>query len=390
MTGTEPLVKKMTAPTEYLKDMEQTDPSLREKLFSYLDKLIFSPFTNYEVSAALESSRPTPRDLAALLSPAAEKRLEDLAQQARRLTRKHFGNSINLFTPLYIANYCENSCLYCGFNSKNNIIRARLNDEEIERELKTIAQTGLSEILILTGESRKKSNLDYISRAAELARKYFHLVGIEIYPLNSDEYATLQKKGVDYVTVFQETYDVKRYAALHPYGRKKFFSYRFNTQERALTGGLRGVGFGSLLGLSDFRIDALATGIHAYLIQRKYPHAEISFSCPRLRPIPGNPLPLAGIISQKNLLQIICAFRLFMPFASITVSSRENIIFRNNIVDIAATRISAGVHVSIGGHCGQIKGDEQFEIDDSRSIAEIISMLKKRGLQPVLSDYLYV
>ncbi|MDR2827405.1 MAG: 2-iminoacetate synthase ThiH [Candidatus Adiutrix intracellularis] len=390
MTETKLPVKNMTAPTEYLKDMEQTDPALIEKLFSYLDEINFGPFTNYEVSAALESRRPTPRDLAALLSLTAEKRLEDLAQKARRLTREHFGNSINLFTPLYIANYCENSCLYCGFNSKNNIKRARLNEEEIERELKTIAQTGLSEILILTGESQKNSDLDYIGRAAEIARKYFHLVGIEIYPLNSDDYAILQKKGVDYVTIFQETYDVKRYAALHPYGRKRVFSYRFNAQERALAGGLRGVGFGSLFGLSDFRIDALATGIHAYLIQRKYPHAEISFSCPRLRPIPGNTLPLAGRISQKNLLQIICAFRLFMPFAGITVSSRENIIFRNNIVDIAATRISAGVHINIGGHCGKIKGDEQFEINDNRSLAEIFSMLKERGLQPVLSDYLYV
>jgi 2-iminoacetate synthase len=388
MTGTENPVKNMTE--EYLKDMEQTDPSLREKLYSCLDGLNFDQFTDYEVSAALESRRPTPRDLAALLSPAAEKRLEDLAQKARRLTREHFGNSINLFTPLYIANYCENGCLYCGFNSKNDIKRARLNEAEIERELKTIAQTGLSEILILTGESRAKSDPGYIGRAAELAGKYFRLVGVEIYPLNSGEYAALQKKGVDYVTVFQETYDLKRYAALHPHGRKRVFPYRFNAQERALAGGLRGVGFGSLLGLSDFRTDALATGVHAYLIQRKYPHAEISFSCPRLRPVPGNPLPLAGMVSQKNLLQVICAFRLFMPFAGLTVSSRENMVFRNNIVDIAATRISAGVHVGIGGHCGQNKGDEQFEIDDSRSVAEILSMLKERGLQPVLSDYLYV
>ena len=234
------------------------------------------------------------------------------------------------------------------------------------------------------------SDVQYIGEACKIARKYFKVVGLEVYPMNSDQYAYLHSCGADFVTVFQETYNSDKYATLHLGGNKRIFPYRFYAQERAIKGGIRGVGFAALLGLDDFRKDAFATGMHAYLLQRKYPHAEIAFSCPRLRPIINNDKINPKDVHEPQLLQIICAYRIFMPFASITISSRENANFRNNIIKIAATKISAGVDVGIGGHSGEAKGDEQFEIDDGRTVSEIYQAIKDAGLQPVMSDYIYV
>ena len=258
--------------------------------------------------------------------------------------------------------------------------------------MKAIAETGLQEILILTGESKKMSDVKYIGEACKIAKKYFKVIGIEVYPMNSDEYAYLHECGVDYVTVFQETYNSDKYETLHLAGHKRIFPYRFYAQERAIKGGMRGVGFAALLGLSDFRKDAFATGMHAYLLQRKYPHAEIAFSCPRLRPIINNDKINPKDVHEAQLLQVICAYRLFMPFASITISTRECERFRNNIIKIAATKISGGVSVGIGGRAeeDEKRGDEQFEISDDRSVKEVYDAIVEGGLQPVMSDYIYV
>lgn len=376
---------------EYLPDMEQIDSDIKDKVIEAMNDYEPDKYTENDVRQALEHETKTIEDFKALLSPAALPFLEDIAQQAQAETRKHFGNSINMFTPLYISNYCENYCIYCGFNCHNKIHRAKLNYEEIEKEMQAIAKTGLQEVLLLTGESKKMSDVEYIGEACKIARKYFKVVGLEVYPMNSDEYSYVQKCGADYVTVFQETYNSDKYETLHLAGHKRVFPYRLETQERALMGGMRGVGFAALLGLSDFRKDAFATGIHAYLIQRKYPHAEIAFSCPRLRPIINNDKINPKDVHEPQLLQVICAYRLFMPFASITISTRECQRFRDNIVQIAATKISAGVDVGIGGHSdGEKKGDEQFEISDGRNVKEVYDALCKNGMQPVMSDYIYV
>ena len=376
---------------EYLPDMEQIDSDIKDKVIEAMNAYDPDKYTENDVLQALEHDTKTIEDFKALLSPAALPFLEKIAQQAQAETRKHFGNSINMFTPLYISNYCENYCVYCGFNCHNKIHRAKLNYEEIEKEMQAIAKTGLQEVLLLTGESKKMSNVEYIGEACKIARKYFKVVGLEVYPMNSDEYSYIQKCGADYVTVFQETYNSDKYETLHLAGHKRVFPYRLETQERALMGGMRGVGFAALLGLSDFRKDAFATGIHAYLIQRKYPHAEIAFSCPRLRPIINNDKINPKDVHEPQLLQVICAYRLFMPFASITISTRECQRFRDNIVQIAATKISAGVDVGIGGHSdGEKKGDEQFEISDGRNVKEVYDALCKNGMQPVMSDYIYV
>lgn len=384
-------MEKRTNHMEYMPDMEQIDSDIKDRVIEAMNAYEPDKYTENDVLQALEHDTKTIEDFKALLSPAALPFLEEIAQQAKAETRKHFGNSINMFTPLYISNYCENYCIYCGFNCHNKIHRAKLNYEEIEKEMQAIAKTGLQEVLLLTGESKKMSDVEYIGEACKIARKYFKVVGLEVYPMNSDEYSYIQKCGADYVTVFQETYNSDKYETLHLAGHKRVFPYRLETQERALMGGMRGVGFAALLGLSNFRKDAFATGIHAYLIQRKYPHAEIAFSCPRLRPIINNDKINPKDVHEPQLLQVICAYRLFMPFASITISTRECQRFRDNIVQIAATKISAGVDVGIGGHSdGEKKGDEQFEISDGRNVKEVYDALCKNGMQPVMSDYIYV
>lgn len=377
---------------EYLPGMEVLESDIMERVISAMNHFDYHIYTEGDVRRALAKSSRSPEDFAALLSPAALPLLEDIAWAAREETRKHFGNSVQMFTPVYIANYCENYCIYCGFNCHNKISRARLNAEEIEKEMAAIAATGLQEILILTGESRAKSDVSYIGEACRIARKYFKVIGLEVYPMNSDEYAYLHACGADYVTVFQETYNADKYETLHLAGHKRIFPYRMNAQERALKGGMRGVGFAALLGLDDFRRDAFATGYHAWLLQRKYPHAEIAFSCPRLRPIINNDRINPMDVHEPQLLQIVCAYRLFMPFASITVSTRECARVRDNLAGIAATKISAGVSTGIGGHVDDIedKGDGQFEISDSRSVEEVYQRLLTLGLQPVMNDYIYV
>ncbi len=378
---------------EYMKDMEIIDETIRHKVIDEMNNYDYSLFTARDVKEALAKEKISIKDFQALLSPAAESFLEEIAQRAQSETRKHFGNTVYMFTPLYISNYCENYCVYCGFNSHNKIKRLKLNFEQAEKEMQSIAQTGLQEILILTGESRKYSDIKYIGEVCRLARKYFKVIGVEIYPANSNEYKYLNSCGVDYVTVFQETYNSDKYESLHLAGHKRIFPYRLNTQERALMGGMRGVGFAALLGLDDFRKDAFATGYHAYLIQQKYPHAEISISCPRLRPIINNDKINPKDVHETQLLQIICAYRIFLPFANITVSTRERAGFRDNIIKIAATKISAGVSTGIGSHSEDVKeekGDEQFEIADSRSVGEVFDAIKKAGLQPVMSDYINI
>lgn len=375
---------------KYLDTMEAVDSDIMDKVLAAMNQYDYLRYTEAHVRSALAKDVLTPEDFAALLSPAAFPFLEEMAHKAQYETRKHFGNSVCMFTPLYIANYCENECVYCGFNCKNKIHRAKLTYEEIDHELVTIAKTGLKEILILTGESRHMSDVEYIGEALKLARKYFSTIGIEIYPLNSDEYRYLHECGADFVSVYQETYNPIKYEQMHLSGPKRVYPYRLNAQERALMGGMRGVSFGALLGLDDFRKDAFASGMHAYYIQQKYPHAEISFSTPRLRPYVNNAENNPNDVHEPQLLQVMLAYRLFMPFAGITISTRERAVFRDNVIGMAATKISAGVSVGVGGHEEEAKGDEQFEISDPRSVREVHEAILNHGLQPVYTDYLWV
>ncbi|SEP64291.1 2-iminoacetate synthase [Lachnospiraceae bacterium RM5] len=383
---------------EYMPGMEIIESDICDKVMSEMNSYDYTKYTAVDVRNALDKEKCSIEDFKALLSPAAEPFLEEMAKRARLETSKHFGNTVYLFTPLYIANYCENYCVYCGFNCYNDINRLKLNLDEIDKEMSVIAKSGMEEILILTGESREKSDIKYIGEACKLARKYFRMVGLEIYPVNTDEYRYLHECGADYVTVFQETYDTDKYEKLHLFGHKRVWPYRFDAQERALRAGMRGVAFSALLGLSDFRKDALASALHVYFLQRKYPQAEMSLSCPRLRPIINNDKISPLDVHEKQLCQVILAYRIFLPYVGITVSSRESKTFRDGIVKIAATKISAGVSTGIGDHESKYdgkeqdtkQGDEQFVIDDGRSLKTMYDDMENAGLQPVLNDYLYV
>ena len=380
-----------------LEGMEVISSDIFDKVLGEMNAYDYEQYTAADVRYALSKDTCDVEDFKALLSPAAAPFLEQMAQKAKIETSKHFGNTVYIFTPLYIANYCENYCVYCGFNCYNDIRRKKLNFEEIEHEMKVIADSGIEEILMLTGESRGMSSVEYIGDACKIAKKYFKNIGLEIYPVNTDEYKYLHECGADYITVFQETYDSEKYETLHLLGHKRVFPYRFAAQERAILGGMRGVGFSALLGLADFRKDALASALHVYYLQRKYPHAEYSLSCPRLRPIINNDKINPLDVHEKELCQVLCAYRIFLPFVGITVSSREQKHFRDGIIKIAATKVSAGVSTGIGDHeskySGQTEadaGDEQFEISDDRSFDEMYKDVAAEGLQPVLNDYVYV
>lgn len=375
---------------EYLEDMDVIDSSMMEDVLKAVEEYDYSVFNAADVKRVLQKDSISIEDFQVLLSPAAQPFLEQIAKKAQMETRKHFGNTVTMFTPLYIANYCENYCVYCGFNCHNRIHRGKLDMDEIEREYQSIAKTGLRDILILTGESRKMSDVKYIGEAVRLAKKYFNSISLEIYPLNTKEYEYMHECGADYVCVYQETYNTDKYEKMHLSGHKRIFPYRFYAQERALKAGMRGVACGALLGLDDFRKDAFATGLHAYYLQRKYPHAEISFSNPRLRPFINNAEENANDVHETQLLQVMLAYRLFMPFAGITISTRERAGFRDHVIGMCATKISAGVKVSVGGHEEEKKGDEQFEISDERSVKEVHDAIVKRGLQPVFTDYIWV
>lgn len=382
---------------EYMEGMERISSGIMDKVLGEVAGFDYNKYNAADVKRAINSENCSIEDFKALLSPAAMPFLEDMAKRAKSETSKHFGNTVYMFTPLYIANFCENYCIYCGFNCYNDINRKKLNMDEIEHEMKVIADSGIEEILMLTGESRSMSSIEYIGEACKLARRYFRNVGLEIYPVNSDEYRYLHECGADYVTVFQETYDPVKYETLHLMGHKRVFPYRFEAQERAIMGGMRGVGISALLGLADFRKDALATALHAYYLQRKYPHVEYSLSCPRLRPIINNEKINPLDVHEKELCQVLCAYRIFLPYIGITVSSREQKHFRDGIVKIAATKVSAGVSTGIGDHESKYNGlededagDEQFEISDARSFDEMYGDMSSEGLQPVLNDYVYV
>ncbi|EAK3811302.1 2-iminoacetate synthase ThiH, partial [Campylobacter coli] len=371
---------------QYLPHMQEIKSEILNKVLSQVQSYDESQFSAKDVKNALNQTHLSIEHLKALLSSTAEDFIEELAFKSAKVKQKYFGNSISLFTPLYLSNYCNSKCVYCGFQKGNKIARAKLSEAEIHEEMQAIAKSGLEEILMLTGEGREFASVEYIANACKIAREYFKVVGVEIYPMNEDEYKILHEKGCDYVTVFQETYNALKYSKIHLAGEKRIFPYRFNAQERALKAGMRGVAFGALLGIDDFRKDALATALHAHFLQQAYPHAEISISVPRLRPIINNAKIHPKDVSEKRLLQVLCAYRLFLPFAGIIISSRERVGFRDEVVKLGATKMSAGVSVGIGEHKGEKKGDGQFEISDERGVDEILAMLKNSNLQAVMSD----
>jgi 2-iminoacetate synthase len=353
---------------------------------------IFYNFSPQDIETAIEAERQDENQFLALLSPGAENYLEDMAQKAHALTTRHFGKTIQLYTPMYLSNYCENQCAYCGFNSRNDVARKILSLEEVEKEATFISSTGLRHILILTGESREKSSLEYIKDCIRILKKYFSSISIEIYALTENEYAQLAAEGVDGLAIYQETYDEVIYDKVHRRGPKKDYLFRLDAPERSARNGIRNVNIGVLLGLNDWRKEIFFMGIHAKYLQDKFYDVEIGSSIPRLRPHAGN-FKISRDVSDKNMAQIIIALRIFLPRLGITISTRENPELRENLLPLGITRMSAGSSTSVGGRIIEPHEEvnpPQFEILDRRNVEEIKSMLAVKGYQPVLKDWVHL
>ncbi|MEW5758921.1 MAG: 2-iminoacetate synthase ThiH [Candidatus Omnitrophota bacterium] len=326
------------------------------------------------------------------LSKEARNDLEYMAKTAHDLTLKFFGKTIQLYTPMYLSNYCENQCIYCGFNSKNNIERKKLTFDEIEKEAQFISSLGLKHILILTGESKSQSSLNYLKDCIKILKKYFTLISIEIYPLMEDEYIEIISNGVDGLTIYQETYSEIAYDKLHLSGPKKDYRFRLDAPERAAKAGMRNVNIGTLLGLSDFRKDVFLLGLHAEYLQDKFPQVEVSVSVPRIRNQVASFKPQYNV-TDADLVQIILALRIFLPRAGITLSTRENANLRDNLLPLGITRMSAGSTTRVGGHILQyLRCDNsfQFEIEDKRTVAQMKAMLESKGYQPIFKDWVHI
>ncbi len=339
------------------------------------------------VRAVLGKEQLSLTDFHRLILEVTNDELELMAVKSNRITVANFGRTIQIYTPLYLANHCVNSCVYCGFNALNNIERSKLSPEEVETEGKAIASTGIRHILILTGESRKESPVSYIRECTEVLKPYFSSISIEVYPLEKHEYAELIEAGVDGLTLYQEVYNEDVYGVVHPAGPKRDYGYRIEAPERALKAGMRTVNIGALLGLHDWRDEVFCAGAHAEYLQKTYPEAEISLSFPRLRPHAGAFCP-SFPVDDRDLTQIIMAMRIFLPRAGITISTREGATLRDSLVPLGVTRMSAGSRTTVGRITAGHENTEQFAVNDKRTLAEIKAMLGTKGYQPVMKDWM--
>jgi len=342
--------------------------------------------TSQDVLNALQHSRPGLADFMALLSPAAAPFLEQMAKRAQQLTRQRFGRAIRIFAPLYLSNKCQNICTYCGFSLDNKIPRKTLSAVEIEAEASVLKQYGFEQILLVTGEAAKEVNTDYFVRTIHQLKKRFAQISLEVQPLFQQEYEKLHAAGAYGVTVYQETYHRPTYKDYHLKGRKANFDFRLATAERACRAGIRKIGMGVLLGLQNWRVDSCMTMAHLRFMRKQYWQTQYSLSFPRLRPAEGA-LPPAFPVSDRELLQLILAYRICDPDLDISLSTRESESFRDHLIHLGITTMSAGSKTNPGGYSAARDSLEQFEISDDRPVAEICEMMKNAGYDPVFKDW---
>ncbi|ELC8452407.1 2-iminoacetate synthase ThiH [Clostridium perfringens] len=346
----------------------------------------FDSVKKEDVLRSIYERNKRPEDLLNLISPMGEELLEEMAQEARNLSLKYFGRTILLYTPMYISNYCVNKCSYCGYNVENKICRKKLNQEEIEKEGEAISKEGFKHILILTGESEYHTPVEYIEESIKTLKEKFPSITIEIYPMTEEGYKKVVEAGAEGLTVYQETYDEKVYDRVHVAGPKKNYKFRLEAPERGAEAGMRSISIGALLGLADFRIDAFFTAMHGKYLRDKYPHIDISYSVPRIRPCEGG-LKKLNEVDDRELVQILLAYRLFDPKGGINISTREGKDFRRNLIPLGVSKISAGVSTEVGGHSLKEKGTSQFDINDESSVSEVKELIKSQGYQPIFKDW---
>ena len=353
---------------------------------------IYSKYKNLDFNQLVSADLPADEaQFLSLLSPKAENNLEEMAVRAQEITLRNFGRTMQLYTPIYLSNYCDNQCLYCGFNAANKIERKKLTLDEVSEEAEFIAGTGLKHILVLTGDSRSESPLSYIKNSLKILGEYFSSISVEIYALSEEEYAELILNGVDGLTIYQEVYDENIYKKMHLAGAKKDYLFRLDAPERGAKAGMHNVNIGALLGLNDWRKEIFFLGLHAKYLQDNYPDLEIGVSLPRIRPQAGD-FSVPYQVTDKNIVQILVALRIFLPRIGIALSTRENSEFRDNLIPLGITLISAGSSTYVGGHITKVstnKSVPQFEISDERDVKEMKQVLERRGYQPVLKDWMH-
>lgn len=344
--------------------------------------------TTEEVISALQKRKRNLEDFKALISPAAKSFVEEMAQQSRKITQKHFGNTIRLYAPMYLSNECYNICTYCGFSYTNKIPRRTLTEEEILTEAAFLKNKGYQHILLVTGEDGRRVGVSYLEKAIKLLRPHFVNISIEVQPLQQEDYERLIAAGLYAVMVYQETYHEIEYKKHHLKGRKRNFQYRLETPDRLGRAGIHKIGLGALFGLEDWRTDSFFTALHLNYLQKKYWKTHYSISFPQLRPYEGG-LQLKSTMDDTDLVQLICAYRMLSEDIELSISTRESTVFRDHIVKIGATTLSAESRTNPGGYVVDRQSLEQFSTHDKRTTEEIAAMLKAQGLEVVWKDWEY-
>lgn len=343
--------------------------------------------TAQDVERALSKTRCDLSDFQALISPAAEPYLEQIAIKAQERTRQRFGHTMGLYVPLYLSNLCANSCTYCGFSMENKLKRKVLNAAEIEQECQALKRKGFDSILLVTGEHETKVGMTYLAQAVEQIKPYFSYLALEVQPLEQEEYAQLRALGLNGVMVYQETYHQREYAKHHLRGKKQDFHYRLETADRLAQAGIDKIGLGALIGLEDWRVDSFFVARHLQYLEQRYWQSRYSISFPRLRPCTGGVEP-KSVMTDRQLVQLICAYRLFNGEVELSLSTRESAFFRDNVASLGITTMSAESKTQPGGYAEQALSElEQFTIDDARSVQDVAARLQQQGLTPVWKDW---
>jgi len=349
--------------------------------------------TASDVEQALGSDTLSLDDFMALISPAGANYLEAMAYRAKAITRHRFGNTMQLFVPLYLSNLCANECTYCGFTMSNKIKRKSLSIGEVLTEIEAIKDMGFSQVLLVTGEHETKVGMDYFEQTLSAIRDKVSYLMMEVQPLKREQYKTLKHKGLDAVLVYQETYSPQHYASYHTRGKKQDFLWRLEATDRIGQAGIDKIGVGALLGLGDWRVDSAMTALHGKLIQQHYWQSRVSIAFPRLRNCEGNStggnaLANNKLPNERDLLQLICAHRIFNPQAELSLSTRESAAFRDGVMALGITSMSAASQTQPGGYSEPSQALNQFDIDDRRSVPEVINAITSKGLEPVWKDWM--
>lgn len=339
-----------------------------------------------DVERALFGPTPPVDLIPALFSPAAENYLEEIVSQSAALTERRFGKVIQLYAPLYLSNECVNHCVYCGFAKSNEIARITLDPEQVEKESEVLFNEGFRHVLLVSGEAPRAVGFHYLTSVINQLHKHFASTSIEIYPLDMDGYGRMSEAGADGLTLYQETYDPGLYAAMHPKGPKRDFAWRLDSHDRAGEAGFRSLGIGSLFGLGDWRFEAVQLALHGLYLTRRYWRSKIAVSFPRLRFAPGNFQP-AFNVSDRDVVHMLGVLRILLPDAEMVISTREDADFRDNLVGLGVTRMSAGSKTRPGGYCSEEPSGEQFQVEDSRLPSEVARMIVQKKHEPVWKDF---